>query len=318
MSLDWSLIEFRPGRYAKVSPQGRFLALATEAEIRAWFAAQPKAADPVPAPQPREQCQDARPSPLPGKDDLPAMPQAPDESREPVPVLPRTLAKQPLSALSLGIELGTRLPPRQASSAADSATGRPVPAKQESVALVPVQREAALPPVQAPGSESAAPEAESSPPSSPDPATPAPSRPSRQAAIPDPAEEAPGGPEPAPSRGPQAPAEVNPDTTRELVTDPAPAVGSAGAGYWLWVDPRQEPGYTPRSLGLEAFLHRAIARFQSKPWTAGRKPGRLAAHPDDTADGLKALVESLGLELVEDPLVPAGTYRLGLPTSDER
>ena len=39
MDLDWTLIEYRPGRYAKVAADGAFLGTATEAEIRAWFAA---------------------------------------------------------------------------------------------------------------------------------------------------------------------------------------------------------------------------------------------------------------------------------------
>ena len=81
---------------------------------------------------------------------------------------------------------------------------------------------------------------------------------------------------------------------------------------WLWVDPRQESGYRPASFDLAAFLQRAIALFQGKEWTGGQKPGRLAVHPSQARDGLKDIAEGLGLEVVSDPLVSPGTYRLGL------
>lgn len=35
---DWSLVEYRPGRYVKLSADGEVLGKATEAEARAWFA----------------------------------------------------------------------------------------------------------------------------------------------------------------------------------------------------------------------------------------------------------------------------------------
>jgi len=40
MSSEWSLIEYRPGRYVKVTSDGGFLGKATEAEVKAWFSAQ--------------------------------------------------------------------------------------------------------------------------------------------------------------------------------------------------------------------------------------------------------------------------------------
>jgi hypothetical protein len=93
-------------------------------------------------------------------------------------------------------------------------------------------------------------------------------------------------------------------------------LASDGRDRWLWVDPRQEPGYDLGALDLAAFLSRASDLFRSKEWTGGRKPARLAAHPIEVENGLKAMAESLGLELVSDPRVTAGTYRLGL-ASDE-
>jgi hypothetical protein len=38
MDGEWALIEFRPGRYVKVLPDGTVLGRATEAEVRSWFA----------------------------------------------------------------------------------------------------------------------------------------------------------------------------------------------------------------------------------------------------------------------------------------
>jgi hypothetical protein len=90
-----------------------------------------------------------------------------------------------------------------------------------------------------------------------------------------------------------------------------------GHDRWLWVDPRQEHGYDVGTFDLKAFLSRAVARFRSKEWTGGREPSRLAAHPSEVANSLKAMAERLGLEVVVDPRITPGTYRLGL-TSDEK
>jgi hypothetical protein len=91
-------------------------------------------------------------------------------------------------------------------------------------------------------------------------------------------------------------------------------------GQWLWVDPRYEVGYSPAAFDLAAFLDRAIRLFQSKTWTRGKKPGRLAVRPDQSdagdqdANGLKSAAETRGLEVVFDTRVPPGTYWLGLAT----
>ena len=39
MAGEWTLIEYRPGRFAKISATGEFLGRASEAEAKAWFAA---------------------------------------------------------------------------------------------------------------------------------------------------------------------------------------------------------------------------------------------------------------------------------------
>lgn len=101
--------------------------------------------------------------------------------------------------------------------------------------------------------------------------------------------------------------------------DEAPPEPIAFDGYdrWLWVDPRQERGYDVGAFDLATFLSRAVDLFRSKEWTAGRKPARLAAHPDEVANGLKAMADGLGLEVVSDPRVTPGTYRLGLATDED-
>jgi hypothetical protein len=38
----------------------------------------------------------------------------------------------------------------------------------------------------------------------------------------------------------------------------------------------------------------------------------MAVHPSDETDALKAVAETLELEVLSDPLVPLGTYWLGL------
>jgi hypothetical protein len=94
-------------------------------------------------------------------------------------------------------------------------------------------------------------------------------------------------------------------------------------GQWLWVDPRYESGYTPLAFDLAEFLDRATRLFQTKSWTRGKKPGRLAVRPDrpdrdaQEANGLKSVAESAGLEVVYDPRVPPGTYWLGLAIDKE-
>ena len=81
---------------------------------------------------------------------------------------------------------------------------------------------------------------------------------------------------------------------------------------WLWVDPRYEAGYSPATFDLMAFLQRAAALFQSKAWTRGKVPGKIAVHSDDAGQGLEVVAERLGLVVVEDARVSNGTYWLGL------
>jgi hypothetical protein len=107
----------------------------------------------------------------------------------------------------------------------------------------------------------------------------------------------------------------------------APEAGDAGddgqeadapdtENLWLWVDPRYEGGYSPATFDLARFLQRAIVHFQSKPWSGGKKPGRIAVHSDQTDTSLGPVAERLGLTVVEDDRVSDGTYWLGLGTDE--
>lgn len=86
----------------------------------------------------------------------------------------------------------------------------------------------------------------------------------------------------------------------------------SGAGFYLWVDPSREAGYNPRTFDQAAFLSRAVALFQAKAKWGGRRPQTVIAHPDQAENGLQPVARSLGLQVVSDPAVTAGTYRLGL------
>jgi hypothetical protein len=244
MASDWTLVEYRPGRYIKISPTGAFLGKATEREVRAWFAARGGLLTMAPEPQPvREPVEPPRPvsgSP-PGSVDA-AEDEEPSPQAKPLtPTVPEATAERE---------------PR--------ARRKPSPSRSPEVAA---------PPGAAHDEEiggSSASEAQELP----------------------------------TAAGEQ---EVGDRPVSEPQQSPADGVGD-----WLWVDPRQESGFQPSSFDLEAFLRRAIALFQAKDWTRGQRPGRLAVHPQQRADGLEPTAEALGLEVVSDPLVSPGTYRLGL------
>ena len=81
---------------------------------------------------------------------------------------------------------------------------------------------------------------------------------------------------------------------------------------WLWVDARPSGGAGTGAMDLTSSVKWAIERFQSKPWTGGRSPGRLQVHPDLLACGVEAVAEALGLVVLTDPRVTPGTFWLGL------
>jgi len=114
-----------------------------------------------------------------------------------------------------------------------------------------------------------------------------------------------------------------------------------GAGFFLWVDPRREAGYDPKTFDLTAFLRRAVALFQTKERWKGQSPTVILANPAhqdgsacsatsaracrrtsaggtlQTENGLTQAAQALNLVVIGDPLVTAGTYRLGLLHSAE-
>lgn len=386
MARDWALIEFRPGRYAKISPGGDFLGMATEAEVRAWFGAGEGARKPSPyratahpttrqtEPSPSDESPALGPKPV-------ARPEEPERTLAPSTPVP---SQPPPAATSPRAE-PKPLPPflehlRGASAPIQPKAAEP-PATQEPKLLPPFllrklgqdrPPDAPAPPetlADSPAIAADTPPDLAPPPliekraeGHPPPEQPAPQEPTPQES-PFGAEEEPldlldldedpeeTEPDEAPIQPPLLPEEADedepdeedPETEEEKGGDEPfllfpglpsptgrarPAVASAppsaetpsqdSAGRWLWLDPRQDARHNPMAFDLAAFLQRAIALFQSKDWTGGQKPGRLAIHPDQMADGLSALADSLGLEIECDPLVNPGTYRLGLPRDKTR
>ena len=346
MSTAWSLLEYRPGRYVKVTPEGDFLGKATEAEVKAWFASQGwlSPATPEPSPQPATPPQTA-PEPPPGRELTPTEhpPGNPLAwfSFAPEPSAPHLELEEDSAPLESGVETLLALEPEPLPVALEVQ----VPQFDSVLGLAELETGAAAPTTETCepkglvaqlGMELAPPEEE--PADEPEPvaqeailAAPEPEPPLTEAREPE---------EPAAQSDLEStpPAEAPEDLESEraaLAFEPPPGTGKwaglpahppeavlgAGSGNgedasamnrWLWVDPRQESGYQPASFDLAAFLQRAIALFQSKEWTGGQRPGRLAVHPSQARDGLKAIAEGLGLEVVSDPLVSPDTYRLGL------
>ncbi|MGD8463499.1 MAG: hypothetical protein PVI09_06500 [Anaerolineae bacterium] len=271
MADDWTLVEYRPGRYAKVTPEGEFLGMASTAETQAWFAAQRKRVIPR-----------SVPDFLVKRHGAPVL-EAPSS---PSPEIKSGSGPQPTS--------GEDVPAEVESSAPDEIDGGTVPPtvtepeKDDRHERDVVHKAAAAergvavdPQVQA-----------------------------REAGTasdlgPEPGESELEEPEPAP----QASEASSPEPEAQIIEA---AAGRDGVDQWLWVDPRQEGSYNPASFDLALFLERAVALFESKAWTGGRKPRRLAVHPNQVTDNLTPVAEKLGLEILSDSQVSPGTYRLGL------
>ncbi len=86
------------------------------------------------------------------------------------------------------------------------------------------------------------------------------------------------------------------------------------SAYWLWVDPRRELSYNARTFDQGSFLDRAADLFQTKERWGGQRPGVVKAHRDQAEYGLKPAAAALGLQVMVDPMITPGTYRLGLAT----
>ena len=91
-----------------------------------------------------------------------------------------------------------------------------------------------------------------------------------------------------------------------------------GAGFWLWVDPRLEQDYDPKTFDQQDFLGRAVTLFRAKGRWRSQRPSAIKAHPDLVANGLTAAATSLGMRVLSDPRVAPGTYMLGLATQTKK
>jgi hypothetical protein len=341
---EWALLEFRPGRYVKVTAAGEVLGRPTDEEIKAWFASRGWGVDSTPGSlslyldQPAEAAVEA---PKTVTLDLPPETQVPVEAH-PTPEVASD-APQPLSS---------PMPPSVADSLSRGAEEVPViamPLPEVSSEATPSEPEphtqlrdadkAEAAPVQVDAVSAAEPQDYERPRPEPEareistglatelPAVELEPLLGDSVALPDDVGEF--APEPlretpvtvppsAPTHGEAIPAlresqEAGPGTPQSRVApaeDEAPAVD--GTGRWLWVDPRQEGGYGQASYDVAAFLGRAVELFEGKPWAGGKNPSRLAVHPDHITEDLESAAEALGLEVLGDARVMGGTYMLGL------
>ena len=89
-----------------------------------------------------------------------------------------------------------------------------------------------------------------------------------------------------------------------------------GTGWLLWIDPRK-PG---QEVDWTAALKEGAALFQTKPRWGGATPEVVLAKPahrdgsgtPQAENGLRPVAEVLGLHVVANPTVTAGTFRLVL------
>jgi hypothetical protein len=316
MASDWTLVEYRPGRYAKVSPTGAFLDKATEADVRAWFAAQGGRPAPAPAPKPVPRrgalpaaVPESRPSPpeSKGRPDPPAAAEPPRRPQDAEPMRPA--AARPADAHPIQARRETPPTPQRATAEPEIQTAEIHPAEARPGTLPAPKRAAAEAKVRPTETRPA----DARPETPPEPKRAA-AEARVRATVTRPADARPETPPEIRAR-PADPDAVRGRRARPPEADTLTTEGAAyddGAGRWLWVDPRRESGYQPSTFDLDAFLQRAVALFRAKAWTGGQKPRRLAVHPDQLTDGLKPVAQALGLEVIRDPLVSPGTYRLGL------
>jgi hypothetical protein len=79
-----------------------------------------------------------------------------------------------------------------------------------------------------------------------------------------------------------------------------------------------EAAHNPKTFDRGDFLAWAVALFQQKERWRGQQPNTARVHPDDFGNGLRLTAEALGLAMLSDPTVTAGTYRLGLVEKREQ
>ena len=77
------------------------------------------------------------------------------------------------------------------------------------------------------------------------------------------------------------------------------------AGWLLWIDPRQEVGTVAEILG------RAVEAFRAKERWGSMAPNVLAIRGGASAE-LSAAAAGAKLAVIEDPVIGAGLYALGI------
>jgi hypothetical protein len=342
---EWALLEFRPGRYVKVTATGEVLGRPTDEEIRTWFASRGWGVDSTPGSlslhldQPTEE---AAEEPSTVTLDLPLETQVPGEAhRRPEvardgpqpPSSPMPPATDPLSNGAEEVPLIAMPEPVVSSEATPS---EPEPQTQlrgsgtDKAETAPVQVDgvsvAELQDYERPRPEPEAREivtglASELPTVELEPLLGDSVAPPDDVGefAPEPLRETPVSvPPSAPThdeaihalRKSQEPGSGMPQS-RAAPSEDEPAEVD-GTGRWLWVDPRQEGGYGQASYDVAAFLGRAVELFEGKPWAGGKNPSRLAVHPDHITEDLESAAEALGLEVLGDARVMGGTYMLGL------
>jgi hypothetical protein len=343
---EWALLEFRPGRYVKVTASGEVLGRPTDEEIKAWFASRGWGIDSTegslslelgPPAEPAEDAPQTVTLPQPPETPVPDQVQSTTgvvrDGSQPVPTpMPPSAA----DSLSHGAEEVPVMAMPEPEVPSEATPSEPEPQTQLRGADADMSEAA---PVQVDGVSAA---------DSQDYERPRPEPEAREIGIglaselptvelepllgdsvvlPYDASER----SPAPVRGPtEAVSPLTPtqdvDIPEQLewqeagpelppsraapAPDEAPAVD--GTGRWLWVDPRQEGGYGQATYDVAAFLGRAVELFEGKPWAGGKNPSRLAVHPDHITEDLESAAEALGLEVLGDARVMGGTYMLGL------
>ena len=351
MASDWALVEYRRGRYVKVTSDGTVLGKATDDEVKAWFAAHGWQFGQTVEPEPHSE---PEPQEVPeGGADPSAADSGPigDGSR----VLDGPSAEQPALPAFEEVPRASAPPLPEMPSGADTPQESPELARARAEVSTPLLIEGQPEATDPQGSANQEPQSQAgdggsvrgsqrdgqthmpAPPVS-DQATLKPEK-ARASVITE--HEEPQGQDPQPDAEPSVrgdlaqgslveretpevegrgrsilavlPVVSLPSTTEEPLGDAGFVMSEREAtDRWLWVDPRQEGGYNPASFDVEAFLDRAIDLFRSKPWAGGKEPRRLAVNPTTIAATLEQAAEDHGLEIIADLRVTAGTYMLAL------
>jgi hypothetical protein len=84
--------------------------------------------------------------------------------------------------------------------------------------------------------------------------------------------------------------------------------------FWLWLDARQGK----KTTNWTAALVQGVAVFQTKDRSGDQRPKVVKAYPEQANREVKAAAQALGLQVVVDPKMPPGTFKLGLEAREEQ